>query len=150
MQLCSFTYSCPILYFQTYLFDLYVVDLGVMAMKEYSTLFRVSGLKPHHQIQFIVIPKTFLFEWIMFLSREYSWPILNSANNTSMRKESDFCFIFFIMIILIIFMSHAHIRTHTHSLKNLRVHYTFISCLVVFIIAFISNTLYVILFFLFL
>ena len=34
------------------------VDLGVMAMKVYSTFLKASGLKPHYQIQFNVIPKT--------------------------------------------------------------------------------------------
>ena len=31
------------------------VDLGVMAMKRYSTIFETLGLKPHHQILFSVI-----------------------------------------------------------------------------------------------
>ena len=34
------------------------VDLGVVTMKEYSTLPRVLELKPHHQMQVSVIPRT--------------------------------------------------------------------------------------------
>ena len=34
------------------------VDLGVKAMKQYSTLHRPTELEPHHEIQFSVIPGT--------------------------------------------------------------------------------------------
>ena len=34
------------------------VDLGVMAMKRYSTFSKTSELEPHHQMQFNVICKT--------------------------------------------------------------------------------------------
>ena len=34
------------------------VDLGVMAMKVYSTYLRAPELEPHHQMQFSVIPRT--------------------------------------------------------------------------------------------
>ena len=34
------------------------VDLGIMAMKEYSTFLKAPGLKPHHQMQFGVISST--------------------------------------------------------------------------------------------
>ena len=36
------------------------VDLGVMAMKVYSTLSRYPELEPHHQMQFNVIPNKLL------------------------------------------------------------------------------------------
>ena len=34
------------------------VDLGVMTMKGYSTFPQISGLEPHHQMQFSVTSKT--------------------------------------------------------------------------------------------
>ena len=37
------------------------VNLGVMAMKEYSTLPRTPDVKPHHQILFSVIPRIPLY-----------------------------------------------------------------------------------------
>ena len=53
--------------FQTDLFDPQVrpiqvrVNLGVMVMKEYSTLLKSPGLKPHHLLQLSVITKIPLF-----------------------------------------------------------------------------------------
>ena len=37
------------------------MDLGLMAMKGYSTLPRSPELKPHHQIQFNIIPRMPVF-----------------------------------------------------------------------------------------
>ena len=39
------------------------VDLGVMAVKKYSTLSRSLRLEPYHQMQFAAIPKTLHFLW---------------------------------------------------------------------------------------
>ena len=38
------------------------VDLGVMAMKGYSTFPRALELEPHHQMQFNVMPRTPIFD----------------------------------------------------------------------------------------
>ena len=54
------------------------MDLGVMAMKGYSTLPKLPELKPYHQMQFSVISRTPLFFGggeILSLCRGYSWYI---------------------------------------------------------------------------
>ena len=38
------------------------VDMGVMAMKVYSIVSKSSELDPHYQMQFSILPRTFLFE----------------------------------------------------------------------------------------
>ena len=43
------------------------VDLGVIAMKRYSTLLRGQELKPHHQMQFSVISRTLHFGGVLSL-----------------------------------------------------------------------------------
>ena len=37
------------------------IELGIMSMKRYSTLFRFPELEPHHRMQFRVIPRILLF-----------------------------------------------------------------------------------------
>ena len=42
------------------------VDLGVMAMKQYSSLPKSQELQPHHQMQLSIIPKTLFFIFFFF------------------------------------------------------------------------------------
>ena len=55
------------------------VDLGVMAMKRYSTFFKSPELEPHFQMQFSVIPDThFLVGGVLILKRRINQIILSS------------------------------------------------------------------------
>ena len=57
------------------------VGLGVMVMKEYSTLPRFSELEPQHQIKFSVIPRTFIFlSGVLPFYEGYSQFIQNTAD----------------------------------------------------------------------
>ena len=61
------------------------VDLGVMAMKEYSKLLWAPGLEAQHQVQFNVIPRTPPFVGgILLFSRVYNWHILSLTNRTEL------------------------------------------------------------------
>ena len=66
------------------------VDLGVMAMKEYSMFPTSVGLEPHHQIQFCVIPQTPLEggEHFTLLQR------MQLAYSKSRKKSKELIFIY--------------------------------------------------------
>ena len=77
------------------------MDLGEIAMKEYSILFRYRELDPYHKMQFSVIPRTdssFVWGEILPLYWGYSQCIESLTN----RGETK---------------SHTHTHTHTHSLS---------------------------------
>ena len=56
-------------------------NLEVMAIKEYSTLPQILKLKPHHQMQFSVLPRTLLF---------YAWGRWESYFSTAVATVSIF------------------------------------------------------------
>ena len=65
----------------------WLVDLGVMAIKEYSKFFRSLELEPRHQMQFNVIPSTpFLMEVVLPLCQRYSQCILGPATRTGVNR----------------------------------------------------------------
>ena len=67
-RVCSW-FRCPQVFLSitNYLFKIYLthrwvyVDLGVITMKEYSTLFRTPKLETYHQMQFSVVPRKHFF-----------------------------------------------------------------------------------------
>ena len=62
----------------TGIFLLVIVDQGIMAVKEYSTLLKSLELESLHQMQFSVILRTiFWWESILLLFRRYSQHILS-------------------------------------------------------------------------
>ena len=64
------------------------VDLGVMAMKEYSTLSRTLEQEPHYQMQFSVIPRTpFFFEGVLPLCKRCNQYILHPASKLEVSQE---------------------------------------------------------------
>ena len=69
------------------------VNLGVMAMKEYSTLLRASEMEPHHRMQFSVILRSPIFSCYSVgdsvCSLSPIWAVFKSSG-TGLNSESSF------------------------------------------------------------